>query len=79
MVIDLSNILEKGSGRSNELLYQLIESFTDYAIFVADPDYEINLYRIVPEALNNTAKHSAATRASKSAIDPSSLRTMDRI
>ncbi|MDI1241604.1 MAG: PAS domain-containing sensor histidine kinase [bacterium] len=27
-------------------------------------DYEINLYRIVQEALNNTAKHAAATRAS---------------
>jgi signal transduction histidine kinase len=27
-------------------------------------DYEINLYRIVQEALNNTAKHAAATRVS---------------
>jgi len=28
------------------------------------PDYEINLYRIVQEALNNTAKHADATQAS---------------
>ncbi len=28
------------------------------------PDYEINLYRIVQEALNNTAKHANATQAS---------------
>jgi len=51
MKIDLFTLMEKNTGWSRELLYQLLESVKDYAIFVADLDGQIVSWNIGAEKI----------------------------
>lgn len=64
LIQSIQNLVNKIKLRSNFILHTEL----DHSIQKLDPEYELALYRVIQELLNNAIKHSEATEVSISLI-----------
>lgn len=64
LIESIQNLVNKIKLRSNFILHTEL----DHSIQKLDPEYELALYRVIQELLNNAIKHSEATEVSISLI-----------